>query len=275
MSAEDNGFLAWPSRDTAPFADPVINPKMTAVLELEPLGDAPTDITGGKGWRKTGKFYTLKGHGEVVIIKWFRDIIFPLKKKDWTAESRMDRDFIDADFISQSIAHQLSKIYSEGVEDNKKVCYVQPLLVKSEQADGVHFGFMERKFETFHRYVSPDISHLDVFDDFTNFLKSSGKFIKVSDPQGWYQGTSHLFMTDAQVELRASTGSYRPLTSARFADYDFHEMYGIVKTKLEMVNFARTMGEERFIFGVSRDDDALTIRAILAARKTQCIILGP
>eukprot|EP00397_Hematodinium_sp_SG-2012_P052346 GEMP01061829.1.p1 GENE.GEMP01061829.1~~GEMP01061829.1.p1 ORF type:complete len:318 (+),score=35.05 GEMP01061829.1:30-956(+) len=204
MIAQNNAFLRWSPESERSFADPVVNPTRTTELELESRGDVPEDITHARGAHKIGKFYTLKDTRESVVVKWFQSVALPLNENTWTADDWNARFMVETDFLTQSIAHP--KLYSDGARfdttSDMGVRYMQPLLVETRGPDAIHFGLMERQFETFSRDEPPDITpQLSQFDDFRSFLHRHPGFLQITDEQGWYQRGNCLFMTDAQISL--------------------------------------------------------------------------
>eukprot|EP00397_Hematodinium_sp_SG-2012_P045965 GEMP01051783.1.p1 GENE.GEMP01051783.1~~GEMP01051783.1.p1 ORF type:complete len:419 (+),score=63.94 GEMP01051783.1:120-1376(+) len=266
--ARHNAFLAGiSSLFAASFAGPVVDPSMTRQIELEPRGTPLDDATLGMGETKTGKFYVLKGTDEEVVIKWFK--MHELRKTE-------NLGLVLADFHSQSIAHLLSQVYSERVRDAEKVYYMQPLLVTSRADDGVvHYGLMERKLGSFD-LEAPSPALESRFYDFQNFVNNEALFIALRDVQGWNQRDAGLFMTDALLEIYDADGGSELIGAG--TDYMLPEIYNTLVRRVQVMKnepmdlSLQNTGDDRSIFGISMEDDEVTIREI-QNMKTQCVLI--
>eukprot|EP00397_Hematodinium_sp_SG-2012_P038950 GEMP01042448.1.p1 GENE.GEMP01042448.1~~GEMP01042448.1.p1 ORF type:complete len:433 (+),score=75.10 GEMP01042448.1:131-1429(+) len=266
--AHHNAFVARISSLFAPsFADPVVDPSTTRQIELEPRGTPRDEATLGRGETKTGKFYVLKGTDEEVVIKWFK--MHELRKTE-------NLGLVLADFHSQSIAHLLSQVYSERVRDAEKVYYMQPLLVTSRADDGVvHYGLMERKLGSFD-LEAPSPALESRFYDFQNFVNNEALFIALRDVQGWNQRDAGLFMTDALLEIYDADGGSELIGAG--TDYMLPEIYNTLVRRVQVMKnepmdlSLQNTGDDRSIFGISMEDDEVTIREI-QNMKTQCVLI--
>eukprot|EP00397_Hematodinium_sp_SG-2012_P046158 GEMP01052057.1.p1 GENE.GEMP01052057.1~~GEMP01052057.1.p1 ORF type:complete len:298 (+),score=31.77 GEMP01052057.1:640-1533(+) len=206
------------------FADPVINPSVTREINLEPLSASVDEDTHCIGKHKFGRFDKLKGADETVVIKWYHDA---LRLPTFNTVPPLA---VVTDFLSQSILHLLSKLYSDTVVERKKLYYMQPLMVASRMNDSIHYGLMERKFELFrsHPYTR---TALERFFEFREFLSFGKRFIFPPDPQGWYRRDSHLYMTDGWLQIFDGHGGYELIGTDN--DYRLSLIYEILTLKVK------------------------------------------
>eukprot|EP00397_Hematodinium_sp_SG-2012_P015474 GEMP01015758.1.p1 GENE.GEMP01015758.1~~GEMP01015758.1.p1 ORF type:complete len:443 (-),score=80.95 GEMP01015758.1:1237-2565(-) len=273
--AHHNAFVARISSLFAPsFADPVVDPSTTRQIELEPRGRPRDEATLGRGATKTGKFYVLKGTDEEVVIKWYNvgdDAMYPEELKQYRKPPAENLASVFTDFHSQSIAHLLSQVYSERVVDAEKVYYLQPLLVTSRADDGVvHYGLMERKLGSFD-LEAPSQALQSRFYDFQNFVNNEALFIAIRDVQGWNQRDAGLFMTDARLEIYDADGGSELIGAD--TDYMLPEIYNTLVRRVQVMKnepidlSLQNTGDDRSIFGISMEDDEVTIREIQNIRR--------
>eukprot|EP00397_Hematodinium_sp_SG-2012_P002681 GEMP01002689.1.p1 GENE.GEMP01002689.1~~GEMP01002689.1.p1 ORF type:complete len:453 (-),score=80.71 GEMP01002689.1:1719-3077(-) len=268
MRAEENDHLALAREYFASsFADPVVDPSRTCEIILQRHGK-PADETHGKGYSKVGRFYTVRDTNEEVVIKWHKKPIRPVGARSDKTNEHVAA--VMTDFHSQSIVHLLSQLYSAGVEEAKKVYFMQPLLVEMEKNGQIYYGLMERRFALFSTVPPIDNAIEGKFHSFLDFLVPIQRDhtplygLLPRDEQGWYQRPedSYLYMTDATLEIWSTMG-VSSLVEGR-THYNLPLIYTILgdEARRNFGGSARYAEVERYVDVKPRTIDENTLRQI-------------